>query len=129
MSRLHDPLESIRKHHLLPDEELAKLPPLGGTENEKDAIVQVKWFSPYSGATIFLTEADPETGEFFGWAILLPGCGELGYIYWDAYAPMKVDPVAILLGKRSNVEVPAFERDLYFEPKPLSEAKAEIGEQ
>lgn len=42
-----------------------------------DALVYAHYW--LGGADWYVTEFDPETGDCFGWAELLPGCGELGY--------------------------------------------------
>ena len=44
----------------------------------RDAIVYEHYF--VGGCDWYITEYDPETNVAFGWAELLPGCGELGYV-------------------------------------------------
>lgn len=66
---------------LLTQELRRRLPPLGAMDDKDPAEVPivVKFFYPAGSATWYVTEFDPETETFFGFAELLPGCGELGY--------------------------------------------------
>ena len=45
---------------LLPDELRAQLPPLYAQEHEKDKMVYLKFFSPYSNWTWYVTEGEQE---------------------------------------------------------------------
>ena len=67
---------------LLTKENLKNLPALGSTDGMgKEAIVQVKFFTPWAGWTWYATEYDPETRTFFG---LVDGFEkELGYFNLD----------------------------------------------
>lgn len=47
------------------------------------ATVHARYYVPGHAATWFVTEYDPETGYMFGWAELIPGCGELGYTNFE----------------------------------------------
>jgi|6_EtaG_2_1085325.scaffolds.fasta_scaffold03371_5 hypothetical protein len=76
--------ERTRGHKLLPADLIAAMPAMGsgdGTGPTEDRLVGVKYFSPYSGAVWYALEGQVvgDDYEFFGWAELLPGCGELGY--------------------------------------------------
>jgi hypothetical protein len=104
-------LDSVRGHQLLPATVARKLPALYSQENVADPTAWVKLFSPYTGAVWYLTEYDPSTKQAFGWADLGMGGGELGYI--DL-------PELEGLNKRG---LPLVERDLYWRPTGLSEAK------
>jgi len=84
------------------------LPKLGTTQNEKDPLARVKFFFPAGCATWFATEYDGKD-TFFGWAMLYPGCGELGY-----FSLSEMESVSVM-----GLHV---ERDLYFKPTPLSQA-------
>ena len=66
---------------LLPDEIARTIPPLYSTENEKDPIVRVKFFTPDSSWTWFVTEFDPDERQCFGLVIGLER--ELGYFSLD----------------------------------------------
>lgn len=90
----------------------AKLPKLG-TTNGGDAIV--KFFNPTGAGTWFASEFDGED-TFFGWAMILPGCGEYGYFSLSELASFKGQ---FGLG---------IERDLYFEQTPMAEAIKEYDE-
>ena len=109
MTKAH-PLDRVRGHQLLPASVAKTLPALYANENTPDPVAQVKLFCPYSGAVWFLTEYSPEEGLAFGWADLGFGCGELGYI-----------DVNELIGLNRR-GLPLVERDLYWSPRPLSEA-------
>jgi hypothetical protein len=114
MTKAH-PLDRVRGHQLLPASVAKTLPALGSGEPKEtkatpDPVALVKLFSPYSSAVWFLTEYSPEEGLAFGWADLGFGCGELGYI-----------DVNELIGLNRR-GLPLVERDLYWSPRPLSEA-------
>jgi hypothetical protein len=68
----------------------------------------VKFFSPYSNATWYITEFDGRD-TMFGWADL--GYGELGYISLRE------------LENANRGGLPLVERDMYWKPRPLSKAK------
>lgn len=104
-------LDGVRGHQLLPSTLARKLPPIYSQEDVEDPLVQVKLFSPYSGAVWYLTEYDPASRDAFGWADLGMGGGELGYI-----------SVSELEGLNRG-GLPLVERDLYWKPVPLSKAK------
>jgi hypothetical protein len=105
-------LDGARGHQLLPATLQRKLPPIYSQENVADPLVQVKLFSPYTGAVWYLTEYDPSSNEAFGWADLGHGMGELGYI-----------PIDELEGMNQN-GLPLVERDTTWRPVPLSRAKS-----
>lgn len=96
--------------------EIAKLfPPLYSQENVDDPIVVAKWFSPYTGWRWYAIEGEKnEEGDdwtFFG---LVQGFeDELGY--WTL---SELDSVKALGGR-----LPLVERDLYWKPVPLSQAR------
>ena len=99
-------LESTQKSKLLPKKVLELLPSLGSTEGQKDPKAVVKFFTPDSSWTWFGIEYDG-TDQFFG---LVDGFErELGYF-----------SLKELLSVRGHLNLPV-ERDLYFEPTPLSE--------
>lgn len=103
-------LDGVRGHKLMPADLKSKIPDLYAQEEEKDPMVYAKFFSPYTGATWLVTEFDGRD-TMFGWADLGMGMGELGYIS---------------LSELDNLHrrgLPLVERDLYFRPKPLSQAK------
>jgi hypothetical protein len=91
------------------------LPPIYSQEAVKDPIVHVKFFTPDANATWFALEFDG-VDEFFGWACLGdPEMAELGYFSLSALQDI-----------RGRFGLPV-ERDMYFHPCPLSEAKISVG--
>ena len=93
---------------LLTMEILKKLPAQGSTESQgKDAIAQVKFFTPDSNWTWYAVEYDPDAKMFFG---LVDGFEkELGYFGLEELEQIR-GPMGLNL-----------ERDLYFDPVPLRE--------
>jgi hypothetical protein len=91
-----------------PSAVLGAIPPLYGTENIPTAekIVHLHYFA--GNADWYITELDSQTGEAFGWAEVLAGCGEWGYIPLTELATLIVGPIVV-------------ERDLHWSPKPISE--------
>ena len=94
---------------LLPDDIAKTLPPLYATENQDDPIVLVKFFTPDSSWTWFLTEFSPERQLCFGMVHGLDH--ELGYFSLTELEEVR-GPLGLLI-----------ERDLYFEPRPLSQCQ------
>ena len=91
-------------------EEIKKaLPQLYSTEQEKDPIARVKFFTPWTSWTWYATEFDGDD-IFFG---LVDGFErELGY-----FSLSELESVTGPAGLR-------IERDLYFKPTPLSQLTA-----
>ena len=95
---------------LLTKEIRKRLPPLYTNEDNPDPVVQVKFFTPWSNWTWFATEFDGED-TFFG---LVKGLDtELGY-----FSLAELEQVRGPWGLK-------IERDMYFDPKPLSEVKGQ----
>jgi len=91
--------------------ELAKtIPSLYANENSShaEAIAHVKFFSPYSGWTWYGMEYDGED-TFYGLVIGFER--EFGY-----FSLSELEGLAGM-----NGQLPLVERDLYFQPKPVSE--------
>jgi len=98
---------------LLTKELMDKLPKLYSQENVKDPMVIVKFFNPVGRENWFAIEYNPEEKLFFGYASLFGDYNdELGYFGLEELEQVKL-PLGIKI-----------ERDLYFEPTPLSEIKA-----
>lgn len=85
------------------------LPALGSEENNPDPLVRVKYFHPMSHWTWYGIDYDPKERIFFGY--VEGDFNELGYFSLGELEDIKVFGLGI-------------ERDLYFEPKPLSEIRA-----
>lgn len=103
----------MSKYEFLPDDVRKQLPPLFGQEKVKDPIVYVKFFVPWGNWTWYAYEFDGED-TFFGWVVGFEK--ELGYFS---------------LSELQSVTGPAglkIERDLYFDPTPLSQVMAKHGE-
>lgn len=96
---------------LLTKIDLENLPKLYETEEQEDPIVYVKLFHPLGAATWLLTEYNPETKIAFGYAYITDG--ELGYIPLNELEQLNIAGLKV-------------ERDNYWTPKKLSEAKKEI---
>ena len=82
-----------------------RLPPLYSCENEEDPTVQCKFFTPDSSWSWYATGFDGQD-IFFGLVVGLET--ELGYF-----------SLSELKSVRGPLGLP-IERDMYFEPKPLS---------
>ncbi len=91
---------------LLPEKIAKKLPPLYATEGQgRNALAQVKFFTPDSSWTWYAVEFDGED-IFFGFVIGFER--EFGYF-----------SLSELESVRGPMNLPV-ERDLYFKPTPLS---------
>ena len=108
-----DPNSGLRRHKLMTKELGETIPALYANENVEDydaVVAPAKLFSPYNGWTWYITEWDSQTGTCFG---LVEGFEtELGYFDLTELAE------ATVFG-----QVPAVERDLYWEPTTLGEIK------
>jgi len=94
---------------LLTQEIRKQLPQLGVQDNNPDPTVYVKFFNPCGIGTWWATEFDPESGIFFGKADL--GFPELGTFALEELQGYK-GPMGL-----------GIERDIHFNPKPLSQCK------
>jgi len=98
---------------LLTEELRHRLPPMYATEHTRDPIVQAKFFAPWAGWTWYAIEFDGRD-VCFG---LVDGLEvELGYFSLSELASLR-GPGGLRI-----------ERDLDFEPTPLSAVKAAIAE-
>lgn len=97
---------------LLTKEILKRLPAIKETDELGDeAIAQVKFFTPWTSWTWYVTEFDPETKECFG---LVQGqYEELGYFQLDELEKV-IGPVGLKI-----------ERDLHWTPRPIRECRNE----
>jgi hypothetical protein len=91
---------------LLTEEIRRRLPALYATEKDKDPIIQVKFFTPWSNWTWYATEFDGED-SFFG---LVEGFET----EWGYFSLSEIEAIRGPGGL-------CIERDLYFEPRPVSE--------
>ena len=100
---------------LLPDELRAQLPKLYAQEGSSDPVIYIKYFTPDSNWTWFVSEGQAEDDDFmfFGW--VNGHCLEAGYFL-----------LSELETNRGPKGLP-IERDLYFKPAPWSEVKKRAG--
>ena len=102
-----------RGHQLMTQKLAETIPAIYANEKATDydtVLAHAKLFSPFSNWTWFITEMDPETGQCFG---LVEGFErELGYFDLTELAETTV------FG-----DVPAVERDLYWQPRTLGDIK------
>ena len=102
-----------RGHQLMTEKLASAIPALYANENVTDCdaiLAHVKLFSPCSNWTWYITEMNPATGTCFG---LVDGLErEIGYFDLTELAETTV------FG-----DVPAVERDLYWQPRTLGEIK------
>ncbi len=96
-------------HDLMPAVVARKIPPLYATEHVNDPTAPLKWFTPDSSFTWYVLEYDPVQQLCFG--LVVGPVRELGY-----FSVSEVEQVHGLLGL-------GVERDLYWQPKPLSECE------
>jgi hypothetical protein len=84
------------------------LPPLYAQENVKDPLVFIKFFTPDSNWTWYVTEGSEEDGEFRFFGYVIGFENEWGYFL-----------LSELQGARGPLGLP-IERDLYFRQGPIS---------
>lgn len=105
--------DDLRGHPFLPDD-ISDIPALGATEETSLAAktIYLRFFTNAGSAYWLIAEIDPETLEAFGYAEIIPGGGEWGYISLtelrDLHVATSIIPVIV-------------ERDLHFTPRPFSE--------
>lgn len=103
-------VDRFRGHPFAPPVDvLSTIPNLYGTEDvpiDRKTVV-LHYF--VGGADWYIVELDPETGIAFGWAELLSGCGEWGYVSLPELGEMLVESLLCV------------ERDLHWRPTPVSE--------
>lgn len=93
----------------IPDDKAKEIPTLYSTENSADPMAVLKFFTPDSSWTWFLTEYDPEERLCFG--LVIGHERELGYFSLTELEQL-----------RGPMGLPV-ERDLHFQPTPISECK------
>lgn len=93
---------------LLTPELRAQLPKLYSQEKNPDPIVHVKFFTPDSNWTWYVTEGEDDSGDFRFFGYVIGHEAEWGYFL-----------LSELEAARGPLRLP-IERDLYFEPRPIS---------
>ncbi len=99
---------------LLSAELRANLPRLYSQESNKDPMVHIKFFCPWSNWTWFATEGSEDEGEFLFFGYVIGFEEEWGYF---------------ALSEMEEIRGPGgltIERDLYFKPGPFSEVIAKF---
>lgn len=91
---------------LLTQEIRRQLPPLYSGEKNKDPVVQVKYFTPWTNWTWYATEYDGND-IFFG---VVDGL----FVEWGYFSLNELEGIRGPCGLR-------IERDLYFKPRPVSQ--------
>jgi hypothetical protein len=97
------------EYEFFPDDVRNSLPKLYAQDGEDDPKVYVKFFTPWSNWTWFATEGEQQGEDFIFFGYVIGHEKEWGYFS---------------LNELSSVSGPAglkIERDIYFEPKPVSE--------
>jgi hypothetical protein len=98
----------MRPAELLPEEARVKLPPLYAQEKEKDPIIHVKFFTPWTGWTWYITEGSIQEEDFLMFGYVIGQAKEWGYVSLNELASVR-GPGGLTI-----------ERDLHFEPKRRS---------
>jgi len=99
----------IRRHALITKEIRRKLPKLYSQDGNKNPMVYLKLFSPYSNWTLYVTEFDGKE-TFFGY-VTGAGFPEWGYSNYKE------------LAKANRNGLPLIERDMYFKPKRFNQIR------
>jgi hypothetical protein len=94
---------------LLPAELRESLPALYSQEHEEDPVVHLKFFTPDSNWTWFVTEGSPDGDDFRFFGCVIGFEEEWGYFV-----------LSELQDARGPLGLP-IERDLHFRPGPISE--------
>ena len=98
---------------LLTDELRKVLPPLYSQEHNKDPTVHIKFFTPDSNWTWYVTEgSEEEEGDFRFFGLVVGFFEEWGYFLLSELKAAR-GPTGL-----------AIERDLYFKPRPISQVRA-----
>jgi hypothetical protein len=97
---------------LLTKEILRRLPPMGGQSGVADPVAYVKFFTPDAGWTWYATEGERDGADFIFFGYVEGLAAEWGY-----FSLSELQRVRGVLGLR-------VERDLWFEPTPVSKLKS-----
>ena len=96
-------------HDLMPESVMKQIPALYATQDQEDPIVWMKYFTPDSSWTWYVTEFDPVDRLCFG--LVIGHEIELGY-----FSLAELESVTGPLGLH-------IERDLHFREQPLSKVR------
>jgi hypothetical protein len=98
----HEPGKGVKNMRLLTKALLKRFSEVG-EQDIPNPIIVAHYFDPNGSADWYATAYDPETKSIFGWAEMIPGCGEWGYTSIDELSLTRI------------------ERDLYWKEKRASE--------
>lgn len=87
-----------------------------GAQDVKDPIVIARFFNPTGGQTWYATEYNAEHKVFFGYVSLFND-------HNNEFGSFSLEELESIRGQFGL----GIERDMHFDPKPLSEAKAQDG--
>lgn len=99
----------MKEYEFFPDEVRNALPPLYAQEKEKDPTVCVKFFTPWSYWTWYITEGEQRGDDFLMFGYVKGMADEWGYFS---------------LNELSSIKGPwdlKIERDIHFHQKPASQ--------
>lgn len=83
---------------------------IGRQDGVKDPIIVAKFFNPVGDGTWWATEYHPKDHLFFGYvSIFGDDCDEWGYFSLDELKSVRISPFGL-----------GIERDMFFEPQPIS---------
>jgi len=106
------------KQKLMTQELRKQLPPLYAQEEKgMEAVAYARFFHAYGSGVWYITEFDGED-TCFGWAEVLPGCGELGY-----FSLSELEALQAIINGRTIPGLQAIERDMHFAPARLCDIR------
>lgn len=115
MKTTREPNQGTRRHKLLPADVRKALPALYATDGDGTARAAVKFFSPYSGLTIFAFEFDGDDTLF---TFTTNGSSDFGQGEFGYTSFRELASVAKVFG---GCAVPAIERDCYVDELPTKD--------
>ena len=88
----------------------------------KDAIVYAHYFFPGTKIDWYVLEFDEESDVIFGWAEILPDCGEYGYTHLAEIEEVKRQVEIRINGQSTGMSFSVgVEYDLYWQEKSIGE--------
>jgi Protein of unknown function (DUF2958) len=99
----------LEKYEFFPDDLKAQIPKLYSQEKEKDPTVWMKFFTPWTSWTWFITEGEEQDGDFLMFGYVVGHAREWGYVSMNELKSVN-GPMGLKI-----------ERDIHFSPKKASE--------
>jgi hypothetical protein len=88
----------------------------------QSALVYAHYFMPGTSSDWYVTEYDPDEGIIFGWAEIIPGCGEWGYTTFSELEGVSVLARVRINGNNQQLTMPiTVEYDSYWNIKTIRE--------